>query len=52
MFDKEMDTGRDVSYMLHKASKRYIKMIRQGNVWVVEAIINVKDDAGPFVGLP
>jgi hypothetical protein len=30
VFAKEMDTGRDVSYMFHKASTRYIKMIRQG----------------------
>ena len=40
-FDKDEKTGRDASYMLHKKSKKIIKMTRHGNVWRVEAIVDV-----------
>ena len=40
-FDKDEKTGRDASYMLHKKSKKIIKVTRHGNVWRVEAIVDV-----------
>ena len=43
VFDKDTRTGRDASYMLDKVKKKAIKMTRTGNVWVVDAIVDVKD---------
>ena len=43
VFDKNMATGLDASYMLNKTSGRVIKTTRVGNVWVIEAIISVED---------
>ena len=42
VFDKDSKTGADASYMLHKPSKQIIKMTRVNNVWIVEAIVNMK----------
>ena len=49
VFDKDSRTGRDASYMLDKKSKKAIKMTRLGNVWVVDAIVDVKDISEDFV---
>ena len=38
-----MKTGRDVSYLLDKVKKRATKMTRTGNVWKVDAIVNVEN---------
>ena len=43
VFDKDMATGRDLSYMLNKRTNRMTKITRIGNVWVIEAIINAED---------
>ncbi len=43
VFDKDAKTGNDASYMLHKPSKRAIKMTRVNNVWIVEAIVDAKN---------
>ncbi len=42
-FDKDEKTGRDASYMIHKKTKKIIKMVRCGNVWRIEAIVDVKN---------
>ena len=49
--DKDCETGQDMSYMLHKPSKRFIKMVRVGNVWVVEATVHLNVDE-PFARQP
>ena len=43
IFDKDDRTGKDVSYMLHKKTKKVVKMTRDGNVWKVAAIVDVLD---------
>ena len=49
VFDKDMDTGRDLSYMLHKPTSRIIKMTRINNVWIVEAIVDIpKNNSSSF----
>ena len=41
VYDKDMKTGKDLSYIiLHKPSGRIAKMKRQGNVWILEAVVN------------
>ena len=41
-FDQD-ESGRDVSHMLHKKTKRVIKSTRVGNVWVIEAIVRLDE---------
>ena len=43
VFDKNLATGLDASYMLNKTTGRVIKTTRVGNVWIIEAIINAED---------
>lgn len=40
VYDKDMKTGKDLSYILHKPSGRIAKMRRQGNVWILDAVVN------------
>ena len=39
VFDKDEEAGKDISYMRNKKTKRIIKMVRTGNVWIIEAIV-------------
>ena len=41
VFDKDEKTGQDASYILNKTTKRVIKMTRVGNVWKIDAIVEV-----------
>ena len=50
VFDKDADAGRDISYMLNKTTKRAIKMTRIGNVWVIEATVDVGNLDESFAG--
>ena len=43
VFDKNMETGHDSSYILNKRTKKIMKSSRIGNVWVIEAIIDAED---------
>ena len=43
VFDTDDETGRDASYLYHKKTKRLIKATRIGNVWVIDAIVNMED---------
>ena len=36
-----MDTGQDLSYILNKSSGRVMKMRREGNVWILDAIVSM-----------
>ena len=51
VFDKDMLKHKDVSYIFNKTSRRMIKMVREGNVWKVEALVSAENvrDAG-FAG--
>ena len=39
IFDKDLVTGRDLSYMRHKASGRTTRYRRDRNIWVLDAMI-------------
>ena len=39
IFDKDLATGRDLSYMRHKASGRTTRYRRDRNIWVLDAMI-------------
>ena len=42
VFDKDMTTGRDISYMLNKRTNRMTKITRVGTFCIIEAIINAE----------
>ena len=49
VFDKDMKSGLDCSYMLNKVSNKVTKSTRVGNVWVINAIVRAEDvGAGGF----
>ena len=46
VFDKDKETGEDLSHMMHKATKRIAKFRRERNVWILEAAVEA--DETPF----
>ena len=40
-FDKDEETGHDLSMMLHKASNTITRFRRDRNVWVLDAIVDM-----------
>ena len=43
VYDKNMATGEDLSYMIHKPSKTVYKFRRDRNVWILDAIVDIAD---------
>ena len=43
VFDRDSRTGKDASYMLDKKNKKAKRMTRTGNVWVMDAVVDLKD---------
>ena len=43
IFDKNMATGYDASYLFNNANNKVTKSTRIGNIWVIEAIVDAKD---------
>ena len=43
IFDKNMATGYDASYILNKSNNKVTKSTRIGNIWVIEAIVYAED---------
>jgi hypothetical protein len=43
VFDQDMDTGEDISFITNKVDGQSIKIRRDKNVWVVDAYVD--DDA-------
>ena len=39
-FEKDMITGRDLSYIVNKTTGKVIKMRRDRNVWVIDTYVN------------
>ena len=46
--DQDEKTGRDASYMINKKTKEVTKMTRVGNVWIIEALVDMKNMNGSF----
>ena len=48
-YDKDMETNIDLSTIYNKTTGETIKMRRDGNVWVVDAYIDIEEgDEGPI----
>ena len=45
VFDKDMATGKDLSMMMNKKTNVTSRFRRERNVWVLDAYINIADDA-------
>ena len=45
VFDKDAETGRDISFITNKTSGASIKMRRDRNVWVIDAYISEDGDS-------
>ena len=39
VYDKDMDTNEDLSYMILKATKRAFRFRRGKNVWILDAVV-------------
>ena len=48
VYDKHMDTGEDLSYMIDKATKVAHRFRRDKNIWVWDAIVDLADIFGDF----
>ena len=50
VFDKNMETGEDMSYMTHKPTKKTNRFRRERNVWILDAIVDSASVNGGFSG--
>ena len=48
VYDKNMDTGEDMSYMIHKPSKKTFRFRRERNVWILDAMVGSESIFGDF----
>ena len=43
VYDKNMRTGEDMSYMIHKPTKTVYRFRRERNVWILDAIVDLAE---------
>ena len=43
VFDKDMNTGEDLSLMRHKATGRVSRFRRERNIWILDAVAALDD---------
>ena len=48
VYDKNMGTGEDMSYMIHKPTRTVYRFRRERNIWVMDAIVDAADLFGDF----
>jgi hypothetical protein len=48
VYDKNMETGEDLSYMVHKPTKVVYRFRRDRNVWVLDALVDLDEIYGDF----
>ena len=48
VFDQNSVTGEDLSYMVHKPTKRTYRFRRCRNIWILDAIVDLADLLGDF----
>ena len=46
VYDKNMVTGEDMSYMIHKPSKTTYRFRRERNIWILDAIVDIAEIFG------
>lgn len=44
VFDKDLDTGEDLSFIIHKKTNDTINMKRERNIWTIDAFVNEDSD--------
>ena len=49
MCDKNIEAGEDLSYLIDKKTRELLRMHRDGNVWVIEAVVDEEDIPEDFV---
>ena len=47
-YDNDMETDEELSYMLHKPTKRAFRLRREKNVWILDAAVAAKSVFGDF----
>ena len=48
VYDKDMETNEDLSYMIHKPTKRAFRFRREKNVWILDAMVAAESVFGDF----
>ena len=48
VYDKNMATGEDMSYMLHKPTRTMYRFRRDRNIWILDAIVDKADITDGF----
>ena len=48
VYDRNMDTGEDLSYMVHKPTKTVYRFRRDRNVWILDALVDLDEIYGDF----
>ena len=43
VYDKNMVTGEDLSYMTHKPTNTTYRFRRERNVWILNAVVDIND---------
>ena len=46
VYDKNIETGEDMSYMVHRPSKKSFRYRRDRNVWILDAIVGAESTLG------
>ena len=46
VYDKNMVTGEDRSYMIHKQTKTTYRFRRERNIWILDAIVDIAEIFG------
>jgi hypothetical protein len=41
-----METGEDLSYMIHKPTKKVFRFRREKNVWILDAVVTAESVFG------
>ena len=48
VYDKNMETAQDLTYMCHKPTKNAFRFQRERNVWILDAIVGTESVFGDF----
>ena len=48
VYDKNMVTDEDMSYMIHKPTRTVYRFRRERNIWILDAIVDAADLFGDF----
>jgi hypothetical protein len=43
VYDKNMETGEDISYMIHKLTKKVHRFRRERNIWILDAMVDLSE---------